>query len=181
MSFAIIFFEAAPCDLPALRVFSSLVECCSGRAPACARCAAARHAHSAPTSTRGRPPRPAAWPLTYCRPFKNAHPPRAPHPCWQDGAARRALAHGLHGRLQLKRLQKAAGGEVEVQGVDPLDLRLRAWRHGYRLFVPGEGQTAVPGGSGCHEPVGKRTLEQSVHRAFANEFPGCTGSSHLPI
>ena len=26
MSFAIIFFEAAPCDLPALRVFSSLVD-----------------------------------------------------------------------------------------------------------------------------------------------------------
>ena len=59
MSSAINFFSAAPCDLPALRFLVVLVDCCSGRALACARCAAARHAHSAPPSTRGRLPRPA--------------------------------------------------------------------------------------------------------------------------
>ena len=54
---------------------------------------------------------------TPCRPFKNAHPPRALHPCWQDTAARRALAQGLHGRLQDKRLLGAAGEEVvSLQG-----------------------------------------------------------------
>ena len=74
--------------------------------------------------------------LTYCRPFKNAHPPRALHPCWQDTAARRALAQGLHGRLQDKRLLGAAGEEVvSLQGREG-HIRSRACGSAGGLCVP---------------------------------------------
>ena len=132
----LIFFEAAPCDLPALRIFSSLVECCSGRVPGVCKVRCRTPCPQCPTVDARPPTAPSPLTTDPIRPFKNAHPPRALHPCWQDTAARRALAQGLHGRLQDKRLLGAAGEEVvSLQGREG-HIRSRACGSAGGLCVP---------------------------------------------